>query len=888
MKSKFLLYFTILPFICLAQVGINTTLPQAQLDVRSSNQSNPMPTDGLLIPKIDVFPAVNPGTDQNGMMVFLTTTVGSNLPGFYYWNQPTLTWVPVKGDDGGTLNQAYNFGGPGAGRVINADVQDVEIIGEYGVSINKSNSGSNQALNISNISQVNNAATLRINSTFENNLGVGIINSVGGQTSLSLSHTAIQNRFDNISPSSEGAVTAILNTMNNSNNTPLSSGVVNRFSGPGNGTKIGFANVFERTGSGTNVGLNNQFVSPNQSISTGLRNTLNFNFGGTFYGVYNQLDGTNSSTSIKYGLFNEFPASASGLKYGVYSDVRGATDYSGYFLGRVAIGSSTANTYILPLSRGTNGQVIQTDGAGNASWTNATNFAWGLNGNAGTNPSTHFIGTTDNTDIVFRRSSTVIGRLRLNNINFGINSLQNLTTGIFNTALGFNALNAVTIGSNNIAIGPNSLSSNISGNGNVALSSNSLNNLEFGQGNIAIGTQSLQNVVNSNGKIAIGRFALLFHNSSNNNGRNIAIGEESQIRNQGSYNVSMGYGTISGSNTTALNTGEYNSAFGDSALFSNTSGTYNTALGASSMYHNTAGWSNTAIGLSSLHRNTNGGNNTVVGISALDRNTTGSRNTSIGSHSGRLDVTMGSNGNDNVYIGYQSGQNNFSGNNNTLIGSNANVADVNYNYAVAIGSGALVGRSNAIALGGSTLATRTRVGINVANPLFSLHINQIDNLGLGLDNGTNRWEFWNNDNLRMYYNGAERGSFNQTNGVYTSISDRRLKSNIQPLGSLLSKIKNLQPSNYTFTHDDLNRNQIGFIAQELNEIFPEFVYLNKSNETDRPEEELFTVDYSGMSVIALKAIQEQQEMIETLQQENQLLKNTLEQIKIRLESLEKK
>lgn len=882
------LYFVLfLTFSLQAQVGINTTLPQAQLDVRSSNQSNPMPTDGLLIPKIDVFPAVNPGTDQNGMMVFLTTTVGSNLPGFYYWNQPTLTWTPVKGDDGGTLNQAYNFGGPGAGRIINADALDVVINGDYGLSINKNTGPLEHALSINNTSEVLNGASLRINSTFNNNSGTGIVNSVGGELISGQTFIGIRNGFENVAPSSLGSITSIFNVLNSPSSGSVT-GLTNSFTTPGNGTKTGLNNSFTNSGTGQVFGVNNLFSSLNSAASYGIRNSYAVNATGTLYGIHNSIAATNTSTSNKYGVFNSFPESAAGLKYGIYSDVRGATDYSGYFLGRVAIGSSTANTYILPLSRGTNGQVIQTDGAGNASWANATNFAWGLNGNAGTNPSTHFIGTTDNTDIVFRRSSTVIGRLRLNNINFGINSLQNLTTGIFNTALGFNALNAVTIGSNNIAIGPNSLSSNISGNGNVALSSNSLNNLEFGQGNIAIGTQSLQNVVNSNGKIAIGRFALLFHNSSNNNGRNIAIGEESQIRNQGSYNVSMGYGTISGSTTTALNTGEYNSAFGDSALFSNTSGTYNTALGASSMYHNTAGWSNTAIGLSSLHRNTNGGNNTVVGISALDRNTTGSRNTSIGSHSGRLDVTMGSNGNDNVYIGYQSGQNNFSGNNNTLIGSNANVADVNYNYAVAIGSGALVGRSNAIALGGSTLATRTRVGINVANPLFSLHINQIDNLGLGLDNGTNRWEFWNNDNLRMYYNGAERGSFNQTNGVYTSISDRRLKSNIQPLGSLLSKIKNLQPSNYTFTHDDLNRNQIGFIAQELNEIFPEFVYLNKSNETDRPEEELFTVDYSGMSVIALKAIQEQQEMIETLQQENQLLKNTLEQIKIRLESLEKK
>jgi trimeric autotransporter adhesin len=78
-----------------AQVGINTTTPNAQLDIRSSNQATPSNTDGLLIPKMDAFPATNPTAAQQGMMVYLTTTSGSNLPGFYYWDFPTLTWIGI-------------------------------------------------------------------------------------------------------------------------------------------------------------------------------------------------------------------------------------------------------------------------------------------------------------------------------------------------------------------------------------------------------------------------------------------------------------------------------------------------------------------------------------------------------------------------------------------------------------------------------------------------------------------------------------------------------------------------------------------------------------------------------------------------------------------------
>ena len=55
-----------------AQVGINTTNPNAVLEVRASNTATPANTDGLLIPKIDNFPASNPTAAQHGMLVFVT------------------------------------------------------------------------------------------------------------------------------------------------------------------------------------------------------------------------------------------------------------------------------------------------------------------------------------------------------------------------------------------------------------------------------------------------------------------------------------------------------------------------------------------------------------------------------------------------------------------------------------------------------------------------------------------------------------------------------------------------------------------------------------------------------------------------------------------------
>lgn len=79
----------------LAQVGINTTNPDALLEIKACNEANPTATDGILVPKIDVFPSTNPSSAQQGMLVYLKNTVGVNLPGFYYWDNSTTSWKSV-------------------------------------------------------------------------------------------------------------------------------------------------------------------------------------------------------------------------------------------------------------------------------------------------------------------------------------------------------------------------------------------------------------------------------------------------------------------------------------------------------------------------------------------------------------------------------------------------------------------------------------------------------------------------------------------------------------------------------------------------------------------------------------------------------------------------
>jgi hypothetical protein len=114
----FFFFFISIVFFSNAQVGINTTTPNAQLEIKSSDQANPTNMDGLIIPKIDVFPSANPTVAQQGMMVYLTTTVGVNSPGFYYWDG--ASWKSVGGTGGGSGSSFTHYVGElyGGGIVV--------------------------------------------------------------------------------------------------------------------------------------------------------------------------------------------------------------------------------------------------------------------------------------------------------------------------------------------------------------------------------------------------------------------------------------------------------------------------------------------------------------------------------------------------------------------------------------------------------------------------------------------------------------------------------------------------------------------------------------------------------------------------------------------------
>ncbi len=140
--------------------------------------------------------------------------------------------------------------------------------------------------------------------------------------------------------------------------------------------------------------------------------------------------------------------------------------------------------------------------------------------------------------------------------------------------------------------------------------------------------------------------------------------------------------------------------------------------------------------------------------------------------------------------------------------------------------------------------------------------------------------------LNFYSNGSLRANIDRVTGVYSALSDRNRKKNIQPMKSVLETVLQLPAYSYNYLDSkDTDRRMLGFMAQDVQPFFPELVYQRYDRDITKP---VLTMDYSGLGVIAIKAIQEQQKQIEEMKKENDYLKMQLEKILARIEVLEKK
>ncbi len=170
----------------------------------------------------------------------------------------------------------------------------------------------------------------------------------------------------------------------------------------------------------------------------------------------------------------------------------------------------------------------------------------------------------------------------------------------------------------------------------------------------------------------------LFANTSGN--YNLAVGRNALNSNtSGNYNTAVG-----GYNTLASNsTGSYDTAIGYLALYRNNAGSYNTAIGHSALTNTTTGSYNTAIG-SALVSNNTGSYNTAMGYYALVNNNSASYNTAVGDYA----LSAGTSAASSTAVGYQAGYRNQTGPNNTILGFQAGygVSSNSYSNNIFIGA----------------------------------------------------------------------------------------------------------------------------------------------------------------------------------------------------------
>ena len=231
---------------------------------------------------------------------------------------------------------------------------------------------------------------------------------------------------------------------------------------------------------------------------------------------------------------------------------------------------------------------------------------------------------------------------------------------------------------------------------------------------------------------------------------------------------------------------------------------------------NGSNYDNTVLGVSTLFSNVDGYGNTAIGYGALYSNT---------------------DGNDNTVIGNQSLASNITGSDNTALGFQANVSTGALNNATAIGSGAIATASNMVRIGNSTVAV-----IEGQVPL-------------------------------------------------TVVSDGRIKENIKESVPGLAFIAELRPVTYTLNiqkqeaitmqampdsikakhriSNDKNTStnnivRTGVIAQEVAAAAKKIGYDFDGVSIPQNETDLYGIRYAEFVVPLVKAVQEQQVIIEKL------------------------
>ncbi|MHC4083941.1 MAG: tail fiber domain-containing protein [Planctomycetota bacterium] len=459
-------------------------------------------------------------------------------------------------------------------------------------------------------------------------------------------------------------------------------------------------------------------------------------------------------------------------------------------------------------------------------------------------------------------------------------------------------------GTTNIFVGVGAGPNNTIGNENTFLGNLAGFSNTSGDENIFLGFAAGYYNINGDENTFVGNYA----------GRSNTLGLSNTFlgRSAGYSNTTGWNNTFLGKNAGLNNTTGYcNTFLGFNAGHSNTTSQNNTFLGYQAGYENTTGNWNTFVGRNAGYSNTTGTGNVCIGARAGFYQT-GSNKLYIANSSG-TPLIYGDFSTDRVgigttsptaklHIGGTAGVDGIRFPDGTLRTTAAgNSLDQAYDQGGAGLGRTITADAGAVNIAGPDgLTVNGKVGIGKTSPLYKLDIEggatplqitgglafkklrfDIETGGYSVlrifDNNTSGEDFRLATNGDSWLNGPDNVGIGTTSpgsklhvvgGCITGsmCSDIRLKKNIVPLpadDSILDRVMGLQAVTFEWKHQVDGKRQIGLIAQDVEEVFPEVVTTPDDGSCEKG------LLATGMDAVLIEGIKE-------LKVENKILKDRIE------------